>query len=183
MRGLFVGNNVKLTSIKESDITSLEDWFNDVYFLRHYDILPAVPMSKKQLENLLKYYEDSEERCIFAIRKVQTNELIGITGFDNIIWSNGVATLYIGIGNKSARGKGFGKEALNLLIDYGFNELNFHRIQLNVISYNTNAIKLYESLGFIKEGVCRELIFRDGNRYDLFQYGLLRTEWSGQQTP
>ena len=44
-------------------------------------------------------------------------------------------------------------EALDLLLDFGFNELNFHRIQLNVISYNDAAIALYETLGFVKEGI------------------------------
>lgn len=67
---------------------------------------------------------------------------------------------------------------MSLLLDYGFNELNFYRIQLNVISYNENAIKLYEGLGFVKEGSYRDFIFRDGKRHDMYLYGLLKQEWS-----
>ena len=48
-----------------------------------------------------------------------------------------------------------------------------------MIAYNERAIKLYEKLGFTREGTLREFIFRDGNRYDMYLYGLLRHEWSG----
>jgi len=177
MRGLLEGENLKLTSIRDSDFYSLENWFNDVAFLRHYDIMPATPKSKKELDELLIYYGDSHERCIYAIREKKEDKIIGVAGFDNIVWTSGVATVFIGIGESAFRGKGYGKEALSLLLDFGFNELNFHRIQLNVISYNLNAIRLYEGLGFVKEGVCRELVYRDGKRYDLYQYGLLKPEW------
>jgi RimJ/RimL family protein N-acetyltransferase len=62
-------------------------------------------------------------------------------------------------------------------LDFGFNELNFYRIQLNVISYNDVAINLYESIGFKKEGIYRNFILRDGKRYDMYLYGMLREEW------
>jgi RimJ/RimL family protein N-acetyltransferase len=111
------------------------------------------------------------------LKEKLANEIIGIAGFDEIIWTNAVATTFIGIGNESFRRKGIGKEAMKLLLDFGFHELNFHRIQLIVISYNVSAIKLYEHLGFIREGVYRELVYRDGTRFDLYLYGLLKSEW------
>jgi len=80
---------------------------------------------------------------------------------------------------KESKGKGLGKETMRLLLDFGFNELNFHRIQLNVISYNSTAISLYESVGFKKEGTYREFIYRDGKRYDLYLYGILKEEYAG----
>ena len=67
---------------------------------------------------------------------------------------------FIGIGDEECRNKGLGKEALNLLIDYGFNEMNFYKLQLHVIEYNKAAIKLYESLGFVKK-VCIEGTFTE----------------------
>ncbi len=88
-----------------------------------------------------------------------------------------MATLFIGIGNKNIRGKGYGKEALKILLDYGFNDRDFHRIQLNVLEFNHGAIALYEKAGFKKEGVFREFVLREGSRYDLYLYGLLKREW------
>ena len=60
---------------------------------------------------------------------------------------------------------------------FAFDELNLHRVQLTVFSYNERAIALYEKLGFQREGVYREHLQRDGRRYDMYLYGLLRHEW------
>ncbi len=174
---MLIGTNVFLTSVKDDDIDEIEKWFNNVEFLRYYDMIAAVPKSRRQVENMIKDYQDSYEKYIFAIRDKKTEKIIGIAGFDEIISSNGTATTFIGIGNNVYTGKGYGKESMMLLLDYGFNELNFYKIQLNVIAYNGAAIKLYEKLGFMREGTYREFILRDGKRYDMYLYGLLRSEW------
>ncbi|MDW2877477.1 MULTISPECIES: GNAT family N-acetyltransferase [Bacillaceae] len=59
--------------------------------------------------------------------------------------------------------------------------MNLHRLQLTVFSYNSRAIRLYEKFGFKKEGAFREFMERNGQRYDMFLYGLLRREW--QKSP
>lgn len=177
MKNLFEGNNVKLGAIRESDIAEIEKWFDNISFLRYYDMVPAIPKTRKQVEELIREHEASTEKYIFAVRLAENEKIIGIAGYYDIIWSNKVATAFIGIGDKGSTGKGFGKEAMRLLLEFGFNELNFYRIQLNVISYNEVAIKLYESLGFIKEGTYRNFILRDGKRYDMYLYGLLKPEW------
>lgn len=174
---LLKGQNVKLTALREEDIVKLEQWYNDINFLRFYDMVSAVPKSKKELHEMLHEITQAHDKYIFAIRSNIDETLIGVTGFENILWNNGTAVIYIGIGDKSFRGKGFGKEALALTMQFGFNELNLHRIQLNVLSYNTPALNLYESLGFKKEGVYREFIHRDGIRFDMYLYGILRSEW------
>ena len=61
--------------------------------------------------------------------------------------------------------------------DQCFDELNLHRVQLTVFDYNKRAIALYEKLGFQHEGTFREFLHRDGRRYDMHLYGLLRREW------
>ena len=84
----------------------------------------------------------------------------------------------MGIGNREQWGKGYGREAMDLVLKYGFDELNLHRIQLTVFEYNERAIALYEKLGFRREGVFREFMQREGQRYDMYLYGLLRREWA-----
>lgn len=177
MRNILVGADIKLTAVKDTDLSVIEDWFNDTEFLRYYDMVPALPRSRAQVEAYIKDYETSEERYIFAVRANDTGKIIGVAGFEDIIWSNGVATVFIGIGDRSYTGKGLGREAMKMVLDFGFNELNFYRIQLNVISYNKAALGLYESLGFVREGTYRNFILRDGKRYDMCLYGMLRPEW------
>jgi len=123
-------------------------------------------------------YENREEADVFAIKLLKDGQIIGIAGYDDIIKENKVATLFIGLGNINIRGMGYGKEAMNILLDYGFNDMNFHRIQLNVLEFNQSAIALYEKTGFIKEGIYREFVLRDDKRYDLYLYGLLKHEWT-----
>jgi RimJ/RimL family protein N-acetyltransferase len=177
MRKLLIGDRVKLTSVNEGDLQNMEDWFNDVEFMRYYDVLPAIPKTISDIKSMIGEFSNTNDRYLFAIRDNITEKIIGVTGFDEIIWTNGVSTFFIGICDDVYKGKGIGRESMELMLDFGFNELNFHRIQLNVIGYNQNAIGLYEGQGFVHEGVLREFVHRDGKRFDLRLYGLLRSEW------
>ncbi|SKA95746.1 Protein N-acetyltransferase, RimJ/RimL family [Caloramator quimbayensis] len=177
MKKLLEGDNIILTAVNDSDIENMEKWFNDLSFLRYYDYLPSVPKTYKEIKEFIDEFTKANDKYIFAIRKKESKKIIGIAGFDDILWNNGVATVFIGIGEKEYISKGFGKESLCLLIDFGFFEFNFHRIQLNVISYNNSAINLYEGVGFKREGVYREFLLRDDKRYDMYLYGLLKQEW------
>lgn len=178
INNLLVGDRVKLTSLNESDLSILENWYNDVNFLRLYDMISAFPKSETQLLGMLNNKRSSSNSYIFAVRTLEDNTLIGVTGFEEILWNNGVATIFVGIGSRESRGKGYGREALKLTMEFGFQELNFHRIQLSVLQYNESAINLYESLGYKREGIYREFIHRDGRRYDMYLYGILREEWN-----
>jgi len=177
MKNLLVGEQVKLTSINEQDVLEFQKWFNDVAFMRYYDIVSAIPKSMEDVQELLSEVRKSNNAYIFAVKNLKLQELIGVTGFEDISWNNGTAIIYIGIGGEKDRGKGYGMEALKLTMEFGFQELNFHKIQLTVLEYNQPAIKLYEKLGFKREGVYREFIHRDGIRYDMYLYGILRSEW------
>ncbi|MCC9296308.1 GNAT family N-acetyltransferase [Clostridium sp. WLY-B-L2] len=177
IKDLLKGSKVTLTSFKDFHLASLETWYNDIYFLRNFDMIPAFPRSAQELNSTLNNLRESQDKFMFAINSIEDKKIIGITGFENILWNNGAATIYIGIGEKNYRGCGIGMEALYLTMEFGFEELNLHRIQLTVISYNKPAIKLYEKLGFKKEGTYRQFIYRDGTRYDMYLYGILRSEW------
>ncbi|KPU43767.1 putative ribosomal N-acetyltransferase YdaF [Oxobacter pfennigii] len=176
MRNLLAGKRVKLTAIKEFELDIVEGWFNNVEFLRYYDYLPALPMSRNTVKELIEGFENND-KYLFAVRSNDDGKIVGIAGFDDIIWSSGVATIFIGIGDDNYKGKGIGREAIRLMLDFGFNEFNFYRIQLNVLAYNEPAIRLYEGAGFIMEGALRDFVLRDGKRHDLYMYGLLKPEW------
>ncbi|MDD4088446.1 MAG: GNAT family protein [Tissierellia bacterium] len=166
---------INLTEIKREDMEHIYRWFCDTEFLKYYDYYPPVPLKKADVDKMFNYYKESGKSKVFAVRK--DSLIIGVAGFDDIIKENQVATLFIGLGNENERGKGYGKETMNLLLEYGFENLNFHRIQLNVLEFNDKAIALYEKYGFKKEGIFREFALRDEKRYNLLLYGLLKYEW------
>lgn len=174
---LLSGKQLKLGPIRERDLEILSAWYEDSDFLRFYDFHPAIPKTKEQLVSIYKT-GGSDEFIPLAVRKNENEELIGLVEIDGISYSNRFAWISIGFGSGTERGKGYGFEAMTLAINFAFNELNLERLQLNVISYNIPGIKLYEKLGFKKEGIYREAVFRDGIRSDLYLYGLLRREWA-----
>ena len=74
-------------------------------------------------------------------------------------------------------GKGIGKAALSLILEYAFSELNLHRVFLNVFSFNKRAIKLYEKMGFMHEGVLRQAFYRAGDWHDIVIMSILKNEY------
>lgn len=171
------GKNLYLSKIEKEDMEHIYKWFSDCEFLKFYDYYPPVPQTKEEVDKTFNDYEKNQESDVFAIRLLSDGQIIGIAGYDDIIKENKVATLFIGIGNENSRGRGYGKQTINILLDYGFNDLDFYRIQLNVLEFNESAIALYEKNGFKKEGTYREFVLRDDKRYDLYFYGLLKHEW------
>ncbi|MBN1262012.1 MAG: GNAT family N-acetyltransferase [Anaerolineae bacterium] len=174
---LLRGKTVCLTALTEADLPAAANWYQDAAFLRHLDAEPAAPRSAGELRPWLDAAQKSPNDYLFAIRSLAGATLLGYVALDGILWPHGVAGFSIAIGASQHRGQGYGREALTLLLQFAFDELNLYRIQLTVFSYNQNAIALYEKLGFHREGVFRQFLRRDGQRYDMFLYGLLEPEW------
>ena len=177
VKNFLQGNRVRLTALKKEDVSIILQWHEDIGFLRLLDSNAAVPKSEDEILLWINECARDQNTINLGIRLLEREMLIGTIGIFNIEWSNRVGDIVVGIGNRQNWGKGYGNEALNLIIYYAFNELNFHRLGINVLSYNERAIALYERTGFQQEGVMREFGMRDGKRYDLIFYGLLRNEW------
>jgi RimJ/RimL family protein N-acetyltransferase len=173
---LLRGSKVRLTALRQDDASKIAEWNEDVGYLRLQDTNTALPKSKAQIEAELEQLQGGNA-ILFTIRTNEEEALIGTAGFYEIEWANQSAWLGIGIGDRTAWGKGYGSEALRLLLQYGFDEMNLHRVTLTVVEYNKRAIAMYERAGFKHEGTFREFGRRDGKRYEMYLYGLLRPEW------
>ncbi|MET0787121.1 MAG: GNAT family protein [Paenisporosarcina sp.] len=170
---MFTGKKIRLTAMKKSDLSSYRVWNSVEAFGRYYNSSPIREESEKNAEKLIEEHSDRNFR--FAIRPVDSEDFLGVCAIEDIIWPHRVGWISIALG-PDFHGKGYGKEAMQLLLNYAFNEVNLHRVQLSVFSYNAGAIKLYESLGFTHEGTFREWMQRDGRRHDMHLYGLLASE-------
>jgi len=80
--------------------------------------------------------------------------------------------LFIAIGEDEYRGKGIGKTAMKWIIDFGFNKLKLHKINLGVIKDNLLAVKLYQSLDFVIEGEMKDEVWCNGKFYDFLSMAI-----------
>ena len=112
-----------------------------------------------------------------AIQAVPTNKIVENCGIEKIDYINRTGILGIFIGQEEARNKGYGKETVKLLLDFGFNYLNLHSIELKVMSFNKRAIKCYEKCGFKEVGRRREAYFLNGKYHDVIEMDIIRREF------
>src|SRR5579871_1011562 len=78
-------------------------------------------------------------------------------------------------------GKGFGREAICLLLDWCFRIVNYHRVWLQTGATNERAQRAYKACGFVEEGRMREHEFFDGSYEDVIVMGIMRSEWEGRK--
>lgn len=174
----FQGKLVKLTGIREEDTDMILRWGEDADYLRNVDTDIALPFQRSRIE---QEGAPNPNEVYFRLRTVADDELIGFVAIHSIEWNNGAGKLAIGLGEARNRSKGYGTDALHLILRYAFHELNLNRVGLNVIEYNPGAIRAYEKAGFRLEGREREAVRRDGRRYDLIIMGILYEEWLAAQ--
>jgi RimJ/RimL family protein N-acetyltransferase len=177
---LLRGERVWLSALSHDDAPVIARWEYDTEFLRLMDSRPARPRSEEEVARWLEGLGKATNNYTFGIRLIENDNLIGFVELDGIDWQHGSSALGIAIGPRTHWDSGYGSEAMQLALRFAFDELNLHRIFLTVFSYNARAIHLYEKLGFTLEGRYREHLQRDGQRYDMLIYGLLRHEWAGR---
>jgi len=113
----------------------------------------------------------------FAVRLLENNELLGNIGFNSIGEIHRTAEIGIMLGNPKYQRKGYGMEALNLLLDYGFSFLNLRNIYLKVFEYNEAAYNLYKKAGFKEVGRLRKAVEIMGKTYDEIIMDMLKEEF------
>jgi len=183
---LFEGQHIRLGQIDYEKDPEIESrWTHDSAFMRMLELAPARPLSpeqvKKSYEKLEKQIEEDKNLFYFAIRARNDDRLVGLAAIEYIEWNNGNGFLKLAIGEADCRGKGWGADALQLLLRYAFNELNLFRITAPVPEYNTCALSLVKKFGFVEEVRRRQALQRDNRRWDLIYFGLLNQEWQDQQ--
>lgn len=184
---LFEGQKIRLTPVDlEKDPQVISGWFHDSEFLRLLNLPLALPRSpsqiKKAYEEIEKEQDEKSSIFNFMIRRREAGNstggsLVGFARIFEIEWSNATGQIMLGIGDAHYRGKGYGSEALRLLLDYAFTEVNFHHLRAHIPAYNEIALHTFEKAGFEVEVRSREALQRYGRRWDLLWLGLLRPDW------
>ncbi|WP_238650644.1 GNAT family N-acetyltransferase [Paenibacillus piscarius] len=134
-------------------------------------------ITKEQIEQYIAHKSGDDSSVLLLIALKETGEVIGDIAIQDIDPDNRNANLRIAIGDGRHQGKGYGREALLLLLDYGFGILNLHRIELEVYSYNVRAAHVYESIGFVHEGIRRQTLYYNHEYHDVIMMAMLESEY------
>lgn len=170
------GERVYLSPIHHEDAEIFCKWLNDRSVsdgINKTKDLVTIEDEKKWIENL-----DGKNDYNFSIIEKENNIIIGNCTIRKIDHIGQHAELGILIGEEENRNKGYGKEVIELLLNYGFNELNLHSIELSALSFNERAINCYKKSGFKEVGRIRESLYNNGKRYDIVILDILKDEFN-----
>ena len=170
-----VGERLYLSPRSVEDVEKYTEWMND-FETTDYTGRSHQTMT---LEGERKYIEESNQKNenTFAIIESKEDKLIGSIGLHRINHIKRTATLGIFIGDKEYRGKGYGTEAIRLILDFGFNYLNLNNIKLDLMEFNERALACYKKCGFKEYGRRRKCNFINGKYYDTIEMDILAEEF------
>lgn len=174
---LFTGTLLRLAAPAPDDHADFARWSEQDGYQRSFDNDPARPISAEAHAAWEAPFLNTPNSYLFRLRTLDEDRMIGIGALGDVQWVHRTAMLGIAIGDPAYWSRGYGSDAIFLLLRYGFEELNLHRVSLTTISFNVRAQRAFEKAGFVREGVQRDTIERAGQRYDLLHYGMLRREW------
>jgi RimJ/RimL family protein N-acetyltransferase len=171
----YEGQRIYFRPLELDDELLLRKFINDPAnwrFLRNVQPLNSV-REREWIESLGKSGTD----YVFGITLKQGDRLIGVTGLHQVSLVNRSAVFGINLGDTAQQGRGYGREATQLVLRYAFEELNLNRVELSVYSDNWRAIRMYQKVGFVQEGCARQAHYGNGRYQDEYRFGILRSEW------
>lgn len=168
------GEHIVLRPLKLTDWEKTIQWRNNMTIkqLAMMHPFPITEMVEKEwYENIMK--SKSDHTVYFTITLLN-DEPIGFISLTNINHTHRNSYLGIVIGEPEWQGKGYGKEAMQLVLHYAFNTLNLNKVLLEVVEINSNAIQLYKNLGFVEEGVLKQQFYSDGKYLNVYVLSIFR---------
>ena len=168
------GSRVILRAVTPEDIETQHQFENDVELYLLDGSVPQ-PRSSQQVQADFESMIKGGDAIVFAIEA--DGEYIGNCELAEFNSTNQTCKLGISIGNRNYWGRGYGRDAVKLLLDYGFRYRNVRKVGLGVAANNERAIRCYRGCGFVEEGQLRQEIWINGEYIDRILMGILRSEW------
>jgi RimJ/RimL family protein N-acetyltransferase len=173
------GERVRLRPIHPDDLEVMRRWFDDAETMRHWGIAAPLVRHDAFEHDLRDRFARFDDAGYFMI-ELESGAPIGRIDFERLSERTRSAEIMILIGERAARGKGYGTDAMVALLRYLFHERNLHRVGLSVIDWNERALKSYAKIGFTVEGRLRDDLYFEGRYHDQIVMGILRPEFDAK---
>lgn len=174
---LLTGKLVRLRGTRDSDLPVIAGWLMDPGIKATQSRIAAPPSERSAREWVSEWSANKSDDVGYSIETLDAEPtLVGHIGLFDTAGKDRCGTIGIVLGPRYL-GKGYGTDAMRLIVAFGFRELGLHRVQLGVYEFNVRAIAAYRKAGFVEEGRRREAIYHDGRWYDNVQMSILEQEW------
>jgi len=174
------GKNVCLRDLSLQDVGLIRRWVSDTEI--NHLLMEGFPRTLREIERFVEQDGDLDPlNHALAVTLREDGTCIGTVGCFGIDWCSRNAELGVIIGSREHLGKGYGTEAVELLVSFAFNELGLHRIFLRVFDFNERAIQSFRKCGFVEEGRLREAYFREGTYHNILVMSLLEEEYLARE--
>jgi len=179
---VIIGERVRLRAMEKEDLPAFVRWFNDPEVRRNLKIVQPLSMGQEE-----KWYADilttpvEEHPLCIEVKQGENWVFVGNLGFLHINQHDRSAEVGILIGEKQFWNKGYGAEAMRLIVGHGFENLNLNRIYLHVYETNPRGKHSYEKAGFSVDGRLRQARFLEGKYVDVFIMSILNSEWDSER--
>ncbi len=177
------GAHVRLRKLEKTDLPTLHRWMNDRDVMAWARFSPDHMISVTALE---KEYEkelagEDRDRTTFMVEEKDSGKAIGWCTVRTWDRKHVNANVGIGLGEKTLWGKGYGSEAVSLLLGIVFDQQAWHRAELYTLAENERAIRSAEKNGFCRCGLEHESVYYEGSYHDVMEMELLKAEWDARK--
>jgi RimJ/RimL family protein N-acetyltransferase len=171
------GEKIILRDFRSEDISGMRSWCNDPNVTRFLGSRYTAPIPWEQTEaELNRFLNGDAGGYNLVVADRESGKYLGQVALFMIDNLSRKAELAIVLAPDSLE-KGYGGEALKLLLSFGFGQVNLNRIHLSVNAYNHRANHVYEKAGFVREGVLRQDRYIDVHYEDVVIMSILREEY------
>ena len=171
------GDRLQLRAVERSDLERMRDWRNQPEFRRHFREYRELNMVNQ--EQWFARISASANDFMFIIERSDDRAPIGVCGLVYVNWvlRSADISLYIGDDDVYIDGPGgVAEEAARVLIRYGFEDLNLHKVWTELYSFDECKIALFTRLGFARDAVLRDNAYAGGRYHDSYIYSLIRPD-------
>lgn len=178
---ILCGERVRLRGLRDDDLPALVRWWQDpeLGVFQSGSVVPSSETAAREMFTRWSGNQDPASGVGFSIEALSgaggPGTLLGHLALFDVRARTRAATFAIGLGAEHL-GRGYGTDATRVAIEYGFREMNLHRIQLTAFAFNRRAVAAYRRAGFREEGRRRDGIFHDGRYHDEIIMSVLSTD-------